>query len=200
MAPTRGWTQRGHRLPGQTPHGHWKTMILLAALRYDRIDRALGASTGRSMTRLSKSMLGKYSDPRCDPAISSSWTFSAATRERQSAPPSERAAAGMAGLTFSSKTCPTPGSILQAELGTVGSSRARSEPPGQAFFTGPKPIVGAPWHTVAASGARQHQRPEILASFIGVDRTARLSSVRGPCLAGGTMCPGEMRLSRRLLL
>lgn len=38
MAPIRGWARRGERLPGKAPHGHWKTMTFLAALRHDRID------------------------------------------------------------------------------------------------------------------------------------------------------------------
>lgn len=38
MAPLRGWGPRGHRLPTQVPHGRWKTMTFLAALRCDRID------------------------------------------------------------------------------------------------------------------------------------------------------------------
>lgn len=38
MAPIRGWARRGHRLQGKAPHGHWKTMTFLAALRHDRID------------------------------------------------------------------------------------------------------------------------------------------------------------------
>lgn len=38
MAPLRGWTQRGQRLKAKVPHGHWKTMTFLAALRQDRID------------------------------------------------------------------------------------------------------------------------------------------------------------------
>jgi transposase len=38
MAPRRGWSSRGHRLRGSAPHGHWRTMTLLAALRHDRID------------------------------------------------------------------------------------------------------------------------------------------------------------------
>lgn len=38
MAPLRGWTRRGLRLKAQVPHGHWKTMTFLAALRHDRID------------------------------------------------------------------------------------------------------------------------------------------------------------------
>jgi transposase len=38
MAPLRGWAPRGQRLIGKVPHGRWKTMTLLAALRHDRID------------------------------------------------------------------------------------------------------------------------------------------------------------------
>jgi transposase len=37
MAPLRGWGPRSQRLQATTPHGHWKTMTFLAALRYDRI-------------------------------------------------------------------------------------------------------------------------------------------------------------------
>lgn len=38
MAPLRGWAPRGHRLQAEVPHGRWKTMAFLAALRHDRID------------------------------------------------------------------------------------------------------------------------------------------------------------------
>jgi hypothetical protein len=38
MAPLRGWAPRGQRLVGKVPHGRWKTMTFLAALRHDRID------------------------------------------------------------------------------------------------------------------------------------------------------------------
>ena len=38
MAPLRGWCPRGQRLPAKVPHGHWKTMAVLAALRCDRIE------------------------------------------------------------------------------------------------------------------------------------------------------------------
>lgn len=38
MAPLRGWAPRGMRLKAKAPHGHWKTMTFLAALRHDRID------------------------------------------------------------------------------------------------------------------------------------------------------------------
>jgi transposase len=38
MAALRGWALRGRRLPTKVPHGRWKTMTFLAALRHDRID------------------------------------------------------------------------------------------------------------------------------------------------------------------
>jgi transposase len=38
MAPIRGWGPRGVRLRAKVPHGRWKTMTFLAALRHDRID------------------------------------------------------------------------------------------------------------------------------------------------------------------
>ena len=38
MAPLRGWSTRGTRLKGTAPHGRWKTMTFLAALRCDRIE------------------------------------------------------------------------------------------------------------------------------------------------------------------
>jgi transposase len=38
MAPLRGWGPRGQRLDARVPHGHWKTLTFLAALRHDRVD------------------------------------------------------------------------------------------------------------------------------------------------------------------
>jgi transposase len=38
MAPLRGWGPRGQRLEALVPHGHWKTLTFIAALRRDRID------------------------------------------------------------------------------------------------------------------------------------------------------------------
>lgn len=38
MAPLRGWAPVGQRLHAKVPHGHWRTMTFLAALRCDRID------------------------------------------------------------------------------------------------------------------------------------------------------------------
>lgn len=37
MAPIRGWCLKGQRLRAHVPHGHWKTMTFLAALRCDGI-------------------------------------------------------------------------------------------------------------------------------------------------------------------
>lgn len=38
MAPLRGWAPKGQRLLAKVPHGRWKTMTFLAALRHDRIE------------------------------------------------------------------------------------------------------------------------------------------------------------------
>jgi transposase len=38
MAPLRGWAPCGQRLAAHVPHGHWKTLTFIAALRADRID------------------------------------------------------------------------------------------------------------------------------------------------------------------
>lgn len=38
MTRTHGWCTRGERLVGKAPHGRWRTLTFLAALRTDRID------------------------------------------------------------------------------------------------------------------------------------------------------------------
>ena len=38
MAPLRGWGPRGRRIHADVPHGHWKTLTFLAALRHDHIE------------------------------------------------------------------------------------------------------------------------------------------------------------------
>ena len=35
MAPLRGWARKGKRLRGFAPHGHWRTLTFLGALRCD---------------------------------------------------------------------------------------------------------------------------------------------------------------------
>ena len=37
MAPIHGWGSKGERLKAFVPHGHWKTMTVIAALRHDAI-------------------------------------------------------------------------------------------------------------------------------------------------------------------
>jgi transposase len=51
MTRLGGWCQRGRRLLGKVPHGHWKTLTLVAALRHDGIGPACvfdGPINGRS--------------------------------------------------------------------------------------------------------------------------------------------------------
>jgi len=38
MAPLRGWSPQGQRLPAKVPHCCWTTMTFLAALRHDRVE------------------------------------------------------------------------------------------------------------------------------------------------------------------
>lgn len=37
MTPLRGWGPKGQRLRGFAPHGHWRTLTFLGALRCDRL-------------------------------------------------------------------------------------------------------------------------------------------------------------------
>jgi transposase len=37
MVPLHGWAPKGARLRGFAPHGHWRTMTFLGALRCDRL-------------------------------------------------------------------------------------------------------------------------------------------------------------------
>ena len=51
MLRTHGRCRRGERLHAKVPHGHWKTLTFLAALRHDRIDAPAvfdGPINGRS--------------------------------------------------------------------------------------------------------------------------------------------------------
>lgn len=41
MTRLRGWCARGLPLVDKVPHGHWRTLTFLAALRHDRIDAPL---------------------------------------------------------------------------------------------------------------------------------------------------------------
>jgi transposase len=37
MAPLRGWGPKGERLRAYAPHGHWRTLTFIGALRFDRL-------------------------------------------------------------------------------------------------------------------------------------------------------------------
>ncbi len=53
MTRLRGWCARGQPLVDRVPHGHWRTLTILAALRHDRIDAPLvldGPINGESFT------------------------------------------------------------------------------------------------------------------------------------------------------
>ena len=60
MARTHGWWRRGFPLRAQVPHGHWRTLTFLAALRSDRIDAPCvidGPINGRSFLAYVEQML-----------------------------------------------------------------------------------------------------------------------------------------------
>ena len=87
MTRTHGRAPRGERLVAKAPHGHWRTLTFLAALRHDRIDAPCvidGPINGESFLAYVEQVLV----PTLKPATSSSSTISAATRARPSAAPS----------------------------------------------------------------------------------------------------------------
>jgi hypothetical protein len=45
MSPLRGWRRRGGRLHAKVPHGHWKTLTFVAALRCEGTTRAWQSGT-----------------------------------------------------------------------------------------------------------------------------------------------------------
>jgi transposase len=60
MAPLRGWCRKGDRLKAWAPHGHWKTMTFLAALKHDGIAAPCvfdGPINGERFTAWVKQML-----------------------------------------------------------------------------------------------------------------------------------------------
>jgi transposase len=74
MAPLRGWAPRGRRLTAKVPHGRWKTMTFLAALRMTGSMRR-GSSKDRSTARAFGPTWRRFFCRRFAPAISLSWTI-----------------------------------------------------------------------------------------------------------------------------
>ncbi len=67
MSPVRGWGKKGKRLNAYVPHGHWKTLTLLAALRKDAITAPCvfdGPINGRSFLRYVEQFLVPALRPR----------------------------------------------------------------------------------------------------------------------------------------
>jgi hypothetical protein len=103
MAPLRGWGTKRRPLKAYAPHGHWKTLTFIAALRHDRIDAPWvidGPINGETFL-----LISRRSSPRPSrPAMSSSWTISAATKAKPPAPSSEPKAPAS---SFCRPTAPT---------------------------------------------------------------------------------------------
>ncbi|SPP97866.1 protein of unknown function [Bradyrhizobium vignae] len=78
MAPLRGWGPKGERVRSFTPHGHWRTLTFLGALRCDASPH-LACSTAQSTANASAPMSSRFSFLSFTRATSSSWTISAAT-------------------------------------------------------------------------------------------------------------------------
>ena len=80
MTRTRGWSPQGAPLLSKVPHGHWKTLTFLAALRSDRIDAPCvldGPINGpKALPPISSNSWSRHYRP----ATSSSWIISAATK------------------------------------------------------------------------------------------------------------------------
>src|SRR5580700_6836961 len=127
----RGWGIKGRRLKAYTPHGHWKTLTFIAALRCDRIDAPSvidGPINGETFLLYIEKILA----PPSRRAMSSSWTTSAATKARPPAPSSEPKA-----LTSSSCRPTAPISIPSnrsspsSNISSEKLSRVTSKPPGE---------------------------------------------------------------------
>ena len=87
MTRRHGRTLRGRRLVAKVPHGRWRTMTFLAALRCDRIAAPCvidGPINGLSFRAFSL-MSSRSGCPPWRPATLSSWTISAVTSARPSA-------------------------------------------------------------------------------------------------------------------
>jgi hypothetical protein len=58
MAPLRGWGPKGKRLRSYAPHGHWRTLTFLGALRCDQLTAPCvfdGPINGQSFALMSNS-------------------------------------------------------------------------------------------------------------------------------------------------
>ncbi len=88
MEPLRGWGPRKERLKAHVPHGHWKTMTFLAALRHDRID-APWVIDGPINGKVFSAYVEKILVPTLAQGTLSCSTISAATRESRRARPFE---------------------------------------------------------------------------------------------------------------
>ena len=67
MAPLRGWGPKGKRLRGFAPHGHWRTLTFLGALRHDRLTAPCvfdGPINGRSFLAYVRELLVPTLRPR----------------------------------------------------------------------------------------------------------------------------------------
>ncbi len=89
MAPLRGWGPKGERLRGFAPHGHWRTMTFLGALRCDHLtapcvfDGPINGECFRAYVE--QQLVPALTCQLSSPATSSLWIISAATSRPRSA-------------------------------------------------------------------------------------------------------------------
>jgi len=146
MAPIRGWSEKGRRLKGYAPHGHWRTPTIPgssspACAPTDCAPHT--SSTARATAAASKPGSSSFWSRHSGPATSSSSTISAATREGPSARPSAAPTpiSGSCRPTHPTSTrsnrpsprsntgCATPKSVRSKIPGaTSGASSTRSNP------------------------------------------------------------------------
>ena len=84
MTRRHGRCRRGARLVAKVPHGRWRTLTFLAALRHDRITAPCvidGPINGASFG----AYIEQFLLPTLSPATSSLWIISAVTKARRCA-------------------------------------------------------------------------------------------------------------------
>ena len=125
MTPLRGWAPKGKRLRGFAPHGHWRTLTFLGALRCDRLT-APCVFDGPINGQCFRAYVEQQLVPCSNPVTSSSWTISAPT----SRPPSGRWSAPSApGSGTCRPTRPTSTrSNRPSPRSSTGCDRRKSEP------------------------------------------------------------------------
>ena len=122
MTRSHGRAPRGKRLVAKAPHGRWRTLTFLAALRRDRIDAPCvidGPINGESFSPMSSRCSSRPSTP----ATSLSLSTSAATRVRPCAAPSKQPVPNYSSSRPIARSQPDRTSVCQAQKPAAQSCR-----------------------------------------------------------------------------